>query len=108
MTTSESAFEQSELTRLLRETGSAYDPAGVEELVKGVLGAPAEIGTSWHGLVADRVTPALSAALEALRVQMAAGCHDGLAREDFVRLSRAERMVRLRRELAARDLDGFV
>jgi Xaa-Pro aminopeptidase len=108
MTTSQSASGRSELARLLREAGSAYDPAGVEALVAGILGAPAEVGTEWHHLVADPVPPALAEALEALRAEMAAGYQDGLASENFVRLPRADRVSMLRRELAARGLDGFI
>jgi Xaa-Pro aminopeptidase len=108
MTTNESASTQSELAQLLREAGSAYDPAGLEALIKGVLGAPAEVGASWHSLVADRVTPALAQALDALHAQMAAGYHDGLAREDFARLSRKDRVARLRQELKSHNLGGFV
>ncbi len=108
MTTNEPGSEHEALAGLLREAGSAYDPAGVEALVAGVLGAPAEVGTSWHRLVADPAPPALATALEALRARMAAGYRDGLAREDFARLSRADRLARLRQELAARKLDGFV
>ena len=108
MTTNQSADREGELTRLLREAGSAYDPAAVEALVAGVLGAPAEIGTAWHCLVADPVPPALAEALEKLRAEIAAGYHDGLARADFVRLSRADRVAMLRRELAVHGLDGFV
>ena len=108
MNTDKATPDRDELARLLRAAGSAYDPAGVEALIAGVLGAPAEIGTSWHNLVADPVPPALEEALEKLRAQMAAGYRDGLAREDFARLSRADRTARLRRELAARGLDGFI
>src|SRR5271169_2999899 len=108
MTMNGSTLDRGELARLLREARSAYDPEAVEALITGVLGAPAEIGASWHMLVADPVTPALAEALEALRAQMAAGYHDGLARADFARLSRAERLARLRRELTAHGLDGFV
>jgi Xaa-Pro aminopeptidase len=50
----------------------------------------------------------LAQALEAMREEMAAGYHDGLARGDFEWLPRAERLARLRRELAARGLDGFL
>ena len=98
----------SELARLLQDAGSSYDPAGVEALIEGVLGAPAEVGTGWHVLVADRVSPALADALETLRAHMAAGHRDGLSGEDFTRLPRAERLAALRRELAARGLDGFI
>jgi Xaa-Pro aminopeptidase len=108
MTVNGSAPERGELARLLREARSAYDPDGVEALIAGVLGAPAEIGTSWHALVADPVTPALAAALDALHAQMAAGYRDGLASADFTQLPRAERLARLRRELMTRALDGFV
>jgi Xaa-Pro aminopeptidase len=108
MTMRESVSENGELTRLLREAGSVYDPAGVEALVAGILGAPAEIGAGWHCLVADPVSPALAEALERLRAEMTAGYHDGLAGEDFIRLSRADRVSRLRRELAATRLDGFI
>jgi Xaa-Pro aminopeptidase len=98
----------SELARLLREAGSAYDPERVEALIAGVLGAPPEVGTEWHRLVADPVAPALAEALEALRARLAARHRDGLSAEDFARLTRAERLAALRRELAARDLQGFI
>jgi len=39
---------------------------------------------------------------------MAAGYHDGLGADDFTRLPRSERLARLRTELAARHLDGFI
>src|SRR5271169_5663587 len=108
MTMNGSTLDRGELARLLREARSAYDPEAVEALIAGVLGAPAEIGASWHMLVADPVSPALADAVEALRAQMAAGYRDGLARADFAHLSRAERLARLRRELTARGLDGFI
>src|SRR6267154_3493832 len=100
--------DQGELARLLREAGSAYDPGGVEGLIEGVLAAPAEVGTSWHVLVADPMTLELARALEVLRTAMASGYPDGLAGEDFDRHSRPERLARLREELAARGLDGFI
>ena len=108
MNTDKATPDRDELARLLRDAGSAYDPAGVEALIAGVLGAPAEIGTSWHNLVADPMPPALEEALEKLHAEMAAGYRDGLAREDFARLSRADRTAQLRGELAARGLDGFI
>jgi Xaa-Pro aminopeptidase len=108
MTAGRSAPNRDALARLLREAGSAHDPAGVEALIAGVLGAPAEVGTGWHSLVADRMTPALADALEALYAQRAAGYRDGLARDDFTRLSRADRIARLRQELVAHRLDGFI
>ncbi len=100
--------DRGELAALLREAHSSYDLAEVEALIAGVLGAPAEIGTSWHRLVADPVPPTLAQALEALRREMAAGYRDGLAHADFELLPRLERLVRLRSELSSRGLDGFV
>jgi len=97
-----------ELGRLLEAAGSAYDPDGVEALIEGVLAAPAEVGTSWHVLVADPMPQALAGSLEALRAAMAAGYHTGLAADDFARLPRSERLDRLRTELASRHLDGFI
>jgi Xaa-Pro aminopeptidase len=100
--------DRGELARLLREAGSSYDPAGVEAFIEGVLAAPTEVGTSWHILIADPMTPALSGELEALRAAMASRYHDGLAAADFDRLPRLERVGRLRSELASRGLDGFI
>jgi Xaa-Pro aminopeptidase len=110
MTTEEraSAPDRHALARLLRAAGSAYDPQGVVELIKGVEGAPAELGAGWHILVADPVPAELAEALENLRAENAAGHHDGLAGDDFARLSRRERLRLLRRELEVRSLDGFV
>jgi Xaa-Pro aminopeptidase len=100
--------DRDELARLLKEAGSAYDPEDIEALIKGVLASPAEIGTSWHVLVADPMTPELAGVLEALRAAMAAGYHDGLTAEDFDRLPRPERLHRLRKILAGRGVDGFI
>ncbi len=113
MTTNQSAPDSAVpadagLRRLLRAAGSAYDPEGVRALIKGVLGAPAEIGAEWHRLVADPMPPALALALEQVQGEIAATYRDGLSREDFARVSRADRLASLRRELAARGLDGFV
>jgi Xaa-Pro aminopeptidase len=108
MTTSGSEPDPSELGRLLREAGSTYDPQCVAALIEGVLAAPAEVGTSWHALVADPVTPALAGALEALRAAKAKTNRNGLSAQDFERLPRTARLGRLRQELAAQGLDGFV
>ncbi|HEY1431309.1 MAG TPA: aminopeptidase P family protein [Stellaceae bacterium] len=97
-----------ELGRLLEAAGSAYDPEGVEALIEGVLAAPAEIGTGWHVLVADPMPQPLVSRLEELRAAMAADYHNGLGADDFTRLPRSERLARLRTELAARHLDGFI
>src|SRR5438552_14810767 len=96
------------LAHLLRAARSPLDPDGVADLVAGVLAAAAEIGHSWHQLVAHPTPPALAEALEELRAHMAAGYHDGLSREDFARLPRAARVARLREVMAARGIDGFI
>jgi Xaa-Pro aminopeptidase len=108
MTISRSTPGDDELERLLREAGAAYDPPALDALIEGVLAAPAEVGTSWHMLVADPVTPELADALEARRAAKARGYRDGLATEDFERLPRPARIDLLRRELAATGLDGFI
>jgi Xaa-Pro aminopeptidase len=108
MTKSGSEPDRGELGRLLQEAGSAHDQQDIEALIEGVLGAPVEVGTSWHALVADPVTPALAGALEALRAAKAKTYHNGLSAEDFERLPRAARLGRLREELASQGLDGFI
>ena len=108
MSVSRSRLENATFQRLLRETGSAYDPPALDALIEGVLAAPAEIGTSWHRLVADPVPPALADALEMRRAAKAKGYRNGLATADFERLPRAARIDLLRRELAAKGLDGFI
>jgi Xaa-Pro aminopeptidase len=108
MTTNGSEPNPSELGRLLREAGSTYDPQGVAALIEGVLAAPDEVGTGWHTLIADPVTPALAGALEMLRAAKAKGYHNGLSPADFETLPRAARLNRLRQELAAQGLHGFV
>ena len=97
MSTSGSRLDDREIERLLREAGSAYDPPALDALIEGVLAAPAEVGTSWHMLVADPVTPALADALEARRAAKAKGYRNGLATEDFALLPRSARIDRLRR-----------
>jgi len=108
MTMSGTEPDRSELGRLLREAGSAYDPQGVERLIEGVLAAPTEVGKSWHALVADPMTQGLAGALEALKAVKAKAYHNGLSAEDFELLPRASRVGRLRQELAAQGLDGFI
>src|SRR5208282_4680260 len=100
--------DRGELGRLLQEAGSAYDAQGVETLIEGVLAAPAEVGMSWHALVADPMPPALAEELEMLRAATAKGYHDGLSAADFEQLPCAARLGRLRQELAAQGLDGFI
>ncbi|MBV8088187.1 MAG: aminopeptidase P family protein [Alphaproteobacteria bacterium] len=108
MTTGGSASEPDDLGRLLREAGSAYELPALDALIDGVLAAPAEVGTSWHVLVADPMPAALAEALEARRAAKAKGYQNGLAVGDFECLPRAARLDRLRQELAAQSLDGFI
>src|ERR1700751_4277733 len=108
MTTNGSEPNPSELRRLLREAGSTYDPQGVAALIEGVLAAPDEVGTGWHTLIADPVTPALAGALEMLRAAKAKTYRNGLSAQDFERLPRSERLSCLRQELSAQGIDGFV
>jgi Xaa-Pro aminopeptidase len=96
------------LAALLRAAGSAYDPDGVRGVIEGVLAAPPAVGSRWHALIADPMPAELAAVLDALKAEMAEGRHDGLGREDFTRLPRRARLARLREELCARGLDGFV
>ncbi len=105
---SEGRNARSNLERLLGEAGSSYDPAGVDQLIEGVLAAPERVGTSWHPLVAESVSPALAEALERRRTQKRATRRDGLGAADFAALPRRERLLRLRRALARQRLDGFL
>jgi Xaa-Pro aminopeptidase len=108
MTAPFAAPDRRRLAHLLRASGSALDPEAVNGLIAGVLAAPAEIGSGWHRLVADPTPPALAEALEEIRAHLAAGYHDGLAAEDFVRLPRPARLALLREALQARGLAGFI
>jgi Xaa-Pro aminopeptidase len=102
------AHNRAHLAQLLTEAGSAYDPDGVVALIGGVLAAPAEIGTSWHALVADPTPAPLAAELEALKTALAVDHRDGVSTEDFARLPRSERLMLLRERLAADGLAGFI
>src|SRR5215472_4579272 len=108
MTISGAESDRGELGRLLQQAGSTYDQQGAEALIEGVLGAPAEVGTSWHVLVADPMTPALAGALEIFRTDKAKAYRTGLSAEDFELLPRAARLARLRQELVSQRLDGFI
>jgi len=59
-------------------------------------------------LVADPMTPALPGALEALRAVKAKAYRNGLASADFEFLPRAARLARLRQQLVALGVNGFV
>ena len=84
MTAAQLKPDRRRLAHLLRAARSALDPDGVIALVAGILAAPAEVGTTWHRLVADPTPPALSEALEELHAHMAAGYSSrGLSRRDY-------------------------
>jgi Xaa-Pro aminopeptidase len=100
--------DRARLAQELKAAGSTLDVAAVEALVAGVLAAPAEIGASWHALVAEPTPPDLAAALESLKADLAASHHDGVSAEDFARLPRAARLKLLRERLAADGFAGFV
>src|ERR1700722_10927240 len=100
--------ERGRLLELLTAAKSPLDAESVDGLIAGVLAAPPEIGASWHRLVADPTPPDLAAALDARKAALAAAHHDGLEPDDFVRLSRAERLLLLRDRLAADGFAGFI
>jgi len=104
----EARADRAGLAKALKAAGSTLDVAAVEALIAGVLAAPAEIGTSWHALVAEPTSPALAAQLEALKTELAAGHSDGVEPEDFARLPRLARLALLREKLAAEGLAGFI
>src|SRR6185312_14544360 len=95
------AGREAALAALLRQDGSPYDLAGLQALVAGVAAAPAGADeTAWMALVAPRVSLALSAELQSLveARRAAAPAAPGAA----------ERLARLRAELARRGIQGFL
>jgi Xaa-Pro aminopeptidase len=105
---SEARPDRGRLAQLLKAAGSALDVAATEALIAGVLAAPAEIGSSWHALVAEPTPAELAVELEALKAALATGHSDGVQPEDFARMPRAERLMLLREKLAADGLAGFI
>src|SRR5579883_1640187 len=90
------------LTQLLAKSGVSHDAAWVRGLLQGVLAAPvAEDPASWVQLVAAGPSPALKAQLLALEGELRAAARPAP-------LSPAERLARLRAELARRGLAGFI
>ncbi|MEO5337175.1 MAG: aminopeptidase P family protein [Magnetospirillum sp. WYHS-4] len=93
-----------DLERLLAEAGSPYSPAGVRDIVRGVLAASTgRDGDAWTSLIAAGSHPDLEQHLLTLKEDMAAGWRDGLAEGD-----RHTRLVVLRTHLEARGLHGFI
>ncbi len=92
------------LERLLAASHSPHDAAGVRALVAGVLAAPPTLGRDdWMVLVAPDPPPALKTQLAALAAMLAPK-RDGV----FPPGAAAERIGRLRVELARRGIDGFL
>jgi Xaa-Pro aminopeptidase len=86
---------------LLEASGSARSEAEVVALIRGVLAAPEPLDQdAWLDLVAPRDASELRAALRALKAELAPQPQD----EPPV----AQRLADLRRELAARGIDGMI
>src|SRR5438093_138001 len=92
-----------ELTRLLAEAKSRYSAGEVVALARGVAAAPpGESPIAWTRLVAAEPSPELTAALARIKESAAAALEKGRA------VPVAQRLARLRAELAKRDLAGFI
>jgi Xaa-Pro aminopeptidase len=90
------------LATLLRREGSAYDVAGVRELLAGVRAAPPGADPeAWTALVVAAPSPALKRELLALAAEQSAA-------PAAPALAPAERLTRLRAELARRGVHGFL
>ena len=93
-----------DVLQLLRQRGRPSDPAALASLMRGVAAAPEGLaGPEWVELVAADSDADLTRALTAWRAELAAA-DDGLAAVP----APADRLVRLRAELARRGIDGFV
>ena len=93
------------LARLLAASASPYDPAPVRDIVAGVLAAPPDTPPdAWMVLVAPDPAPELRQQLLAL----AASLHAAAPAERFPPGAAAERLARLRAELARRGVQGFL
>ena len=93
-----------DVLQLLRQRGRPSDPATLASLMRGVAAAPEGLaGPEWVELVAADSDADLTRALTAWRAELAAA-DDGLAAVP----APADRLARLRTELARRGIDGFV
>ena len=89
------------LAALLQREGSAYDVAGVRQLLAGVRAAPPGYDPeAWMTLVVAVPSPALKRELSSLAAEADAA--------SAAALSPAERLARLRAELARRGVHGFL
>ncbi|HXP29458.1 MAG TPA: aminopeptidase P family N-terminal domain-containing protein, partial [Stellaceae bacterium] len=90
------------LARLLAAAGSPYEPAALRALIAGVLAAPpGPSPDAWMVLVAPQISPELAAQLRALAASLGQAAP---AKE----LAPAERLARLRAELARQGIQGFL
>jgi Xaa-Pro aminopeptidase len=93
------------LARLLTASGSPYDPAAVRALVAGVLAAPAAAQPdAWTVLAAPDPAPELKRQLLALAASLRAPEQP----DELPPGAAADRLARLRVELARRGADGFL
>src|SRR5215469_8483563 len=91
-----------QLALLLEREGSAYDVPGVRQLLAGIRAAPpAHDPEAWMTLVVAAPSPALKRALLLLAA-------DADAAPAASALPPAERLARLRAELARRGVQGFL
>ncbi len=105
-TASETYAGDERLAELLARARTGKSVADVGSVVAGVLAAPEGFEPEgWMALVADRPGDELRRQLAALKGRMAAVAEDGL---EAGPPAPAWRLKALRRELAARGLDGFV
>jgi Xaa-Pro aminopeptidase len=93
---------EARLATLLQREGSAYDVAGLRQLLAGVHAAPpSHDPEAWMALVVAAPSPALKRELLALAAEMSAAPANAP-------LPAAERLKRLRAELARRAVHGFL
>ncbi len=93
------------LDGLLSKARSAYDAAGIRDLLTGVLAAPEGFDPrAWTALIGDGLPPALDDQLQALKADMKAA-QAAAAGEP---LDAAARLTAFRGELARQGLDGFL
>jgi Xaa-Pro aminopeptidase len=93
------------LARLLAACGSPYGAAEARALVAGVLAAPPGAEPdAWTVLAAPRPSPALKAELRALADELSAAARP----QPFSPAAAADRLARLRAELAKRNVAGFL
>lgn len=99
-----------DLDALMRAAGSPLDTEALDALVAGVAAAaPEGDPRAWHALVVDPAEGAVPEALsEALEARLAGARSAGTGRVVVDRSATAGRVAALRRELASRDLTGYV